>query len=143
MSSNFGDVEIKSTGKFFKVASGHPVVVRLLSDSPEERIVHGFGKEEIECAGEGCPKCAEGSEAKQRWSIALYNHEAKRPMIWDFGAAVCRQLSGVYKTLNAQEIKLTDTDLMIDATGEKMQKKYQVTPMMKSKPVPEDLEIPF
>ncbi len=141
--TSFSDIEIRSTGKFFKVESGHPVVIRLLSDSPEERVVHGFGKEETECVGDSCAKCAEGSEAKQRWSVHIYNHETKRPMVWDFGAGVCRQLAGVYKTLKAQELKITDVDLMVDSTGEKMQKKYQITPMMKSKPVPEDLEVPF
>lgn len=137
----FSEIEIKSSGKFLKVESGHPIQIRLLSDSPEERVLHGFGKEAIECEGENCSKCEEGSEAKQRWSVAVYNHEVNKPMVWDFGAGVCRALQGVYKTLKTQDIKITTVDLMVDATGEKMQKKYQITPMMKSKPVPESLDI--
>lgn len=140
---SFNDIEVRSNSKFFKVESGKPAVIRLLSDSPDERTVHGFGKEEIECTGEGCFKCQDGSDAKQRWSISIYNHETKRAAIWEFGAGVCKLLKGVCKTFAAQEIKITDVDLMVDATGEKLTKKYQITPMMKSKPVPEDVEVPF
>lgn len=136
---SFRDQEIKSTGKFLKIESGHPTSIRLLEEGPEEKILHGFGKDATSCTGEGCFKCMEGSEVKQRFSINVYSHEIRKVMLWEFGASICKQLKSIDKTLNAQEMKITDVDLMVEATGSNMAKKYQVQPMLKSKPVPEGL----
>lgn len=139
---SYGDVEIKSNSKFLKIESGTPHDVRLLSESPAVKVLHGFGKEAVACEGNGCGECAAGSEAKQRFSAEVYDFLLKRQMTWEFGPAVAKQLKAIDQTLAEEGKKITDVDLKVEASGAMMNKKYMVTPRMTSKPLPAGT-IPF
>lgn len=140
---SFADVELKLSGMFLKLEVGKPATLRLLQDSPVSRTIHGFGKAAVECVGNACAGCASDDQdfkkSKQRFKINIYSHDQQKVMIFEFGAAVIRQLKTTEKNLVAQGLKITDIDLIIDASGEKTQRKYQVTPMIKSREVPQGL----
>lgn len=138
----FSDLDIKLTGKFVKIEAGVPHDIRLLEDTPDEKIVHGFGKEATICDGEGCLQCVEGHEAKQRFSVNVYDHTVKKALTWEFGATIAKQLKAIDTTMREEGKKITDIDIKVEATGEKMQKKYMITPRMSAKPLPEGA-IPF
>ncbi len=140
---SYGDLEIKSNSKFLKIESGTPHDVRLLSASPIQKVVHGFGKDASVCSGEGCLDCSSGTEAKQRFSAEVYDFLLKRKLTWEFGAAIAKQLKAIDITLGEEGRKITEVDLKVEATGSNMQKKYTVTPRMTSKALPSDLDIPF
>lgn len=137
---SFADVEIKSSGLFLKIESGKPVTIRLLQDTPLSRIIHGFGKLSVKCDGEGCLSClstdAEFKKAKQRFKINVYSHDDQKVKVFEFGPGLMRQFKTTEKNLGTQGLKIKDVDLIIDAAGEKEQRKYQVTPMIKSKEIP-------
>lgn len=139
---SYADVEIKSNSKFLKIESGIPHDIRLLDETPEENIVHGFGKDAITCQGEGCTECLTGDEPRQRFSCTVYDHTVKRKLTWEFGAAIGKQLKAIDTTMSEEGRKITGIDLKVEATGEKMSKKYMVTPRMSAKPLPEGI-VPF
>jgi hypothetical protein len=140
---SYGDVNIKSNSRFLKIESGVPHDIRLLSESPEERVVHGFGKEEVECLGDGCLPCKDPeNQAKQRFTAEIYDHTIKRQLTWEFGAAIAKQLKAIDTTMAEEGRKITSIDLKVEAQGEKMSKKYMVTPRMSAKPLPDGV-IPF
>lgn len=143
--SSYGELEIRSNSKFLKIESGIPHDIRLLSGSPTVKDMHGFGKEAVECDGEGCAQCADpqADEVRQRFSAHVYDFTVKRALTWEFGATIAKQLKGIDNTLKEEGKKITDVDLKVEASGEKMQKKYSVIPRMTSKPLPADIEIPF
>lgn len=137
---SFADVEIKSSGLFLKIESGKPVTIRLLQGTPYARVIHGFGKTAVNCDGKGCLSClsddAEFKKSKQRFKVNVYSHDSQKVMIFDFGPGLTRQFQTTEKNLKAQGLEIVDVDLIIDAAGEKEQRKYQVTPMIKSKAIP-------
>lgn len=139
---SYGDLEIKSNSKFLKIESGFPHDIRLLDETPEERIVHGFGKDAITCLGEGCTLCISGDEPRQRFFANVYDHTVKRPLSWEFGAAIAKQLKAIDTTMSEEGRKITDIDLKVEATGEKLAKKYMVTPRMSAKALPDGV-LPF
>jgi hypothetical protein len=139
---SYGDMEIKSNSKFLKIESGVPHDIRLLDKSPEEKVIHGFGKDSTICDGEGCAECAAGDQAKQRFTANVYDHTVKRQMSWEFGAAIAKQLKAIDTTMSEEGKKITDIDLKVEATGQNMSKKYMVTPRMSAKPLPDGI-IPF
>lgn len=145
----FGDYNIKTAGgMFLKIESGKPQVIRLLQDNPSMKIIHGFGKTEENCEGEGCTMCLEKDEkgvpnnkARKRFKLNIYNHETERVMIWDFGTGVMKLIQDVEEVLKSQGINILDTDIIVNARGDKMDKKYSVQPMMKSKTIPTGLAL--
>ncbi len=136
---SFADLKIKSGGKFLKIESGEPHDIRLYSEDPVEKIIHGFGKEAVPCAGKMCPKCLEGSEAKQRFLVNIYDHGAQKVLVWEFGGMIASQLKALAIALKEEGRSLMDVDLKVDATGSSQNKKYTVTPRMTSKLVPTGL----
>jgi hypothetical protein len=141
---SYGDLEIKSNSKFLKIESGVPHDIRLLSESPESKVMHGFGKEATVCEeNDQCLPCQEGHEARQRFSAQVYDFLLKRVLTWEFGSAVAKQLKAIDNTLQEESKKITQVDLKVEASGEKMQKKYMVTPRMTSKVLPPEVEIGF
>jgi len=136
---SYTDIEIKSNNKFLKIESGVPHDIRLLNDTPDEKMIHGFGKDAIPCDGNGCAECAGGSEAKQRFSANVYDFTVKRAMLWEFGAAIAKQLKAIDTTLSEEGKRITQIDLKVEATGQNMQKKYMVTPRTTGKPLPDDV----
>jgi hypothetical protein len=135
----YGDLDIKTSGKFLRIESGQPQDVRILEESPSVKVVHGFGKDAVSCTGEGCFKCADGSEAKQRFATNVYNHTTKKVMVWEFGTGIAKKLKELEKSLGEEGKNLLNVDLKVDATGSNMTKKYSVTPRMTAKPIPPDL----
>lgn len=139
--SNYGDVQIKSSSKFLKIESGAPQhLIRLLGDALE-RTAHGFGEDEVLCAGENCPECASGSEPQQRFRCNVYDHNLKKVMVWNYTAAVGRQLQTVALSLHADKTDITDVDLKISASGQNMQKKHLIMPWVPAKIVPPGLKL--
>lgn len=142
----YGDIEIKSSSKFLKIETGTPHDIRLLSKDPGSRVIHGFGKDEVECLGEGCPNCLDGDpkkQPKQRFTAEVYDFLLKKIMTWDFGASVAKQLKAIDVTLREEGKSITQVDLKVETSGQNMQKKYTVTPRMSSKPLPPEIEIGF
>lgn len=139
---SYGDLEIKSNSKFLKIESGVPHDIRLLDESPEEKIVHGFGKDAAICDGEGCMECSRGDDPKQRFIANVFDHTLKRQMTWEFGAAIAKQLKAIDTTLSEEGKKINQVDLKVEATGQNMSKKYMVTPRMSAKPLPDGI-LPF
>lgn len=139
---SYGELEIKSNSKFLKIESGVPHDIRLLDASPEEKIVHGFGKDATICDGENCAQCSAGDDPKQRFVANVYDHTVKRQMTWEFGAAVAKLLKAIDTSMAEEGRKITEIDLKVEATGEKLSKKYMVTPRMSAKPLPEGT-VPF
>lgn len=137
----FGNLEIKTNSKFFKIESGHPRDIRLLQDTPMERIIHGFGKEALPCEGNDCSLCAEGQEAKQRFSVNVYDHGLKKVMVWDFGGGVAKEIKKIAISVGEEQRSILDIDLKVEAEGEQKSKKYKITPRMTSKPVPDGLKL--
>jgi hypothetical protein len=136
--SNYGDIDVKSSSKFLKIESGVPHQVRLLGDAFEKNI-HGFGKDQVTCGGEGCIQCADGSEPKQRFKANVYDHTLGRVMIFEFGASVGKQIREIAKTLAQDQTDITNVDLKISVSGTGMQKKYMVMPWMPPKALPTGL----
>lgn len=136
---SFADLQIKSTGKFLKIESGEPHDIRLYSESPVEKLIHGFGKDASACTAPMCGKCSEGSDVKQRFLVNVYDHNTQKVMVWEFGSMIAKQLKSLANTLEEEEKSLLDVDLKIDATGSNQNKKYMVTPRMSSKPIPKGL----
>lgn len=139
----YGDIEIKSNSKFLKIESGTPHDIRLLSETPSSKVIHGFGKDAAVCGGEGCAECAAGEESKQRFAAEVYDFLTKKAMTWEFGAAIAKQLKAIDTTLGEEGRKITEVDLKVEATGSNMNKKYTVTPRMTSKPLPPEVAIGF
>lgn len=141
----FGDYNVKTAGgMFLKIESGKPQVIRLLQDNPAQKTIHGFGKTEVACEGEGCSMCAEkdpNNKARKRFKLNIYNHDTSRVMLWDFGTGVMKLIQDVEDVLKGQGIEILDTDIIVNAKGEKMDKKYSVQPMMKSKAIPPGLAL--
>jgi hypothetical protein len=140
---SYGEITIKNNSKFLKIESGVPHDIRLLDESPTEKIIHGFGKDSSVCGGEGCVDCSEGSEPKQRFSANVYDHSLKKTMVWEFGGSIAKQLKAIDITLGEEGKKITQVDLKVEASGSNMQKKYTVTPRMTSKVLPANVEIGF
>lgn len=154
---SFADVKIQNSGMFFKVDSGHPQVIRVLEDTPFQYVQHGFGKEAEECSGTTCVFCKdvdpEGkatpfAKKKQRFKLNLYSHDFLKVMIWEFGPQVMELLQNSEAALKRQELNILNVDLMVDSSGEGLDKSYSVQPMLKSKEVPagltlHKLDLPF
>lgn len=147
---SFSDLKIKSGGKFLKIEAGEPHDIRLYSDEPIERIIHGFGKEASLCSGPGCMDCSSGDEVKQRFLVNVYDHNTQKVQIWEFGTMIAKQLKSLAITLKEEGKTLIDVDLKVEASGSDKNKKYMVTPRMTAKPVPTGLmlhlishELPF
>jgi len=100
-------------------------------------MLHGFGKDALLCEGNGCQACKDGHEVKQRFSTEVYDFLLKKIMTWEFGSMVAKQLKAIDATLAEEQKKITDVDLRVEATGSMKDKKYQVTPRMTSKPLPD------
>ena len=145
---SYGDLDIRNTGKYLKIENGQPHDVRLLDETPFEKTIHGFGKEATICQGDDCTECAEGDEPKQRFMANVYDHGLKKALIWEFGSGVAKQLKAIDNALGEEERKIVDVDLKVDSSGEKMTKKYMITPRMTAKPIPPglkttDFSLPF
>lgn len=136
---SFADLKIKSGGKFLKIESGEPHEVRLYSEDPVEKIIHGFGKEAEPCGGKGCLRCAEGSQPKQRFLVNVYDHGSQKVLVWEFGGMIAGQLKALAIALKEEGRSLMDVDLKVDATGSSKNKNYTVTPRMTSKMIPTGL----
>jgi len=54
-------------------------------------------------------------------------------MTWEFGAAIAKLLKAIDTSMAEEGRKITEIDLKVEATGEKMSKKYMVTPRMSAK----------
>lgn len=141
MHESYGDVIIQSTGKFVRIENGQPRELRLLDKVPFVKIIHGFGKEATSCTGEGCFKCAEDNEPKQRFSANVYDHVLKKAMIWEYGSSIAKQLKSIYASLKEEGRNITEVDLRVESSGDKMTKKYSITPRMTTKPIPPDLKL--
>lgn len=146
----FNDLNIKIKSKFLKIESGQPQDVRILQDTPNESIRHGFGATATNCEGNECSLCAEGHDQVQRFFVNVYNHTIKKVQVWEFGSGIAKQIKSIAKTVEEDNKSLLDVDLKIEAEGSGLSKKYKVTPRMTSKEVPEGLkllpldgEIPF
>lgn len=137
---SFGDIEVKSSGLFLKLQAGQPATIRLLQESPISQMLHGWGKTTAVCGGKNCLTCLstddETKKVRQRFKINIYSYESQKVMIFEFGISVINQLKTLEKNLSAQGVKITDVDIIVDASGEKEQRKYQITPMIKSKEIP-------
>lgn len=145
---SFEDLEIINNSKYLRISPGEPHEVRVLSDSPSQRIIHGFGKEAAECGGDHCMKCTAGDEKKQRFYVNAYDHNSQKVMIWEFGSMIAKQLKKVSITLKEESRVLLDVDLKIEADGVKPNIKYTVTPRGVSKAIPtglvlHKLDLPF
>lgn len=136
---SFSNLKIKSNGKFLKIEPGDPHDVRLYSEEPIERIIHGFAKEATVCDGPKCALCAGGQDAKQRFLVNVYDHNTQKVMIWEFGPMVGKQLKAISITLGEEGKSLLDVDLKVEASGSEKNKKYIVTPRMTAKLVPAGL----
>lgn len=144
----FGDYDVKTGGMFLKIESGKPQIIRLLQDDPSMKIIHGFGKTAMPCEGEGCIYCLEkddklqptkNAKAKKRFKLNVYSHDQQKVLLWDFGPGVMGLLQDVETSLKLQGVKILETDLIVNAKGELMDKEYSIQAAMKSKPVPEGL----
>lgn len=155
---SFSDVKINTSGGLYlKVESGKPAVVRVLQDEPAESIIHGFGKDAKECAGDHCQFCGEKdangeatkhSKRRQRFKLNAYSHDYSKVMIWEFGPQIMGLLQNTEGSLKIQGLDILDVDLMVSSAGEGMDKEYSIQPMLKSKEVPvglvlHKLDLPF
>ena len=149
---SFSDIKIESAGGLFlpKIESGKPQVIRLLQDNPKVRIQHGFGRTSTDCLGDQCLKCLEKDEKgnpskdakkKQRFKLNVYSHDQNKVMLFEFGAGILNEIQKVEESLKSQEINILETDLVLNAKGDGMEKKYSVQPMLKSRFVPPDLQL--
>ena len=133
-------LEIKSTGKFLKIENEKPQTIRLIGDA-NERVIHGFGKDEVSCTGSGCTLCAEGKEAKQRFKANVYSFTQGRVFIWDFGGGIAKLLRDIAKNLGSDGKTMDDVDLKISVSGSGLQKKYAIMPWPSSKELPSGLAL--
>ena len=138
---SFSDMKIENKGKFVKIESGQPQVLRILENTPCSKMIHGFGKEAVDCTGEGCFKCIDGIESQQRFEVNVFSQDEKRVMVFGFGAGIANKLKTIAKTLESQEMQILDVDLHISATGSNKSKVYTIQPMLKSKSVPSGLRL--
>lgn len=147
---DWGNLEIKRSNKFMTVDEQNPQQVRLIGDAVE-RFEHGFGKEASVCQGEGCLKCKQGDEAKQKFKMNVYNWTVGKVQIWNFSAGVAKQLKGIAKSIASEDKGMDDVDLKISAAGTNKDKRYTIIPWPSTKTLPtglalydlEDSGIPF
>jgi len=138
----FSDLDVAQSGMYLKIKSGEPVTIRLLQETPAMETLHGFGKAASKCEGKECIFCKDPeNKAKPRFSINVYSHDLQKVMVWSFGKGVFGQIRDIESNLSKQDVKLTDTDIAINAKGENMEKRYTVQPNLKSKKVPEGLTL--
>ena len=137
---SFAEQQVRP-GKYLKIESDKPMEIRILNDSPIEKITHGFGEAESECAGEHCQKCAEGSDATQRFLTNVYSHDFKRVMIWKYPPTVHKLLVNIEAECAAAGKSLKDIDLRVSSSGSNKTKKYMVTMKIASRSVPEGLAL--
>lgn len=137
---SWDNIEIRSVGKFLKVESDKPQTIRLIGDGVS-RVIHGFGKDETKCQGNGCSLCSEGNEAKQRFKANVYSFTQGKVFQWDFGGGIAKQLKEVAKGLSGDGKTMDDVDLKISVSGSGLQKKYSIMPWPKQKDVPMGLAV--
>ena len=140
---NWNDLEIKSTSKFLKIEDGKPQTIRLIGEG-SERVIHGFGKEETVCSGNGCLICSSGSEnsaPKQRFKANVYNWTTNKVHLWDFGPGIAKQLKEIAKSLASEQKDMESIDLKISVSGTGMQKKYTIMPWPSTKELPPGLAV--
>lgn len=136
-------MEIKSNStKFLKIDEGKPANIRLIGD-PVARVVHGFGKDEIECIGEGCEKCLNEKDnpPKERFKANVYNWTLGKVQVWDFSAGMAKQLREIAKSLNSEQKSIEEVDLKVSASGSQMSKKYTILPWPSTKELPPGLAL--
>jgi len=136
----YADAQIRS-GKFFKLSNGEPVDIRLLNEEPYEKFTHGFAQQTTECGGEGCKKCAEGSEVRQTWTTNVYDWKENRVKLWTYGAMVAGKLKTHAKALAEEGKSLTAVDLRILKEGEGKDTEYTITTRMTTRELPKDLTL--
>ena len=136
---SYGDIKIKSNSKFLKIESGQPRDIRLIDETPYETMKHSTETGQIICTGENCTLCADGLVPAQKFITNVYDHGAKRVLLFEYGTGIAKQLKSLAVTLEEENKSILDVDIKIDATGSQKTKRYTVTPRMSSKPLPEGI----
>lgn len=144
----YSDLSVKSNSLFLKVEAGAPKDLRLLEETPTEILRHtintGGAIKSFDCSGpETCAYCKEGDHepAKQRFVTNIWDHGSKRVMLFEFGAAIAKQLKSIALALAEEDRDIMDVDLRIEATGSGLSKKYSVTPRMTAREVPAGIKL--
>jgi hypothetical protein len=140
---NFANLEIKLSGKFLKIESGQPHDIRVLSEEPAEKMQHFDEKtnKSMICGGPNCTYCISGLPISQRFRVNVYDHNAQKVLLWEFGTMIAKQIKSVAITLAEEHKILLDVDLKIEASGSNKSKKYMVTPRLTSKEIPKGLKL--
>jgi len=140
--AGYGDVVIKSNSKFIKIEAGAPQDLRILDESPSELFKHASKQGPVSCLGENtCLKCASGDSPTQKFVTNVYSHNMNKVLLWEYGGGVAKQLKSIAQTLEEENKTILDVDLKVDATGSGKEKRYQVTPRMTAKPIPQNLTL--
>lgn len=139
MSNAYADMDIpESGGIFLKVKGGESVDIHILSTEPMKKIVHGWGKNRTSCMGERCHDCDEGAKPKTRWMINILDRKDNSVKIYEFGAAIARQIRDIADMLREDGKTIHDIDLRIKAEGTGKETEYTVM-NRPAGPVPEGL----
>jgi hypothetical protein len=133
-----------SSSDFLKFKDGQTEDLHILNDEPRKEIFHGFAKTKSVCSGEGCELCANAKKpedkAKERWVTNVLLRSDGTVKKWEFGWSVMRQIKDIAEMLNEGGQSITDVDLRVKATGEKMEREYTVMQKVGG-PVPVGLKL--
>lgn len=139
---SFLNMEVDTgVGKYLRVKGGDTVDLHVLSESPLQISVHGFGKDRVSCMGEGCSMCLEGATPKIRWVVNVFDRKDKVVKIFEFGPSIARQIKAIAEMLNESQQTVHHIDLRIKAEGSGMDTDYTVLHRPMAGPIPEGLKL--
>lgn len=114
-----GDNQVRLVGKY---------IFRNVHYNPEWKMNY------IMCCGDGCPICAKGETPKLNYYINILDRKDNKIRLMKFGVTLKRK----FQNLNAKYGDLMAFDITITRTGTKLDTKYEVLPVMGSKPLTEE-----
>lgn len=142
---SYGAMKSEKTSKFLKVKEGKPVNIHILTKS--EDVLHQFihmlpGNKRSVCNKVACANCQEGHEARERWTVIVFDYEDRVPKIYEFGFSIFNQIRSIAMLQEESGQTIHDIDLRIIATGTDLNTKYQVLGKPMKEPVPSGLVLP-
>ena len=143
---SWDNIQIENTGKFLKIEGGSFVDIHILDEHPKKELVHGGGKDRVDCMGEGCNLCddpdtSDEMRRQERFKTNVLDRKDGKVKIWEFGGGVAGQVRGIAQMLAESEETVHSVDFRITATGSQKSKRYTVIQKKMISPVPEGLKL--
>lgn len=141
---SWSDIKIENTGKFLKIEGGQYADIHILDEHPTKILVHGGGKDRVDCVGEGCNLCDDPSTSddmrrQEKWKTNVLDRKDNKVKIWEFGSGVAGQIRSIAQMLAESGETVQSVDFRISATGAQKSKRYTVIQKKMMQMVPPNL----